>query len=80
MYGDYFHFLKTGKKDTTHGEFREDYLKALKNNLEQELKESDLTGHIEVKTSPTNFSQKRVAIILGYQEGARLAKLIKKLH
>jgi len=79
MYGDYFDFLKTGKKDTTRGEFRENYLKALKNNLEQELKESDLTGHIELKTSPTNFSQKRLAIILGYQEGARLAKLIRKL-
>ena len=80
MYGDYFDFLEKGKKDSTSGDFRKSHLSSLKNSLNQQLKEAALVGRIELQSSPTNFSQKRLAMLKGYKEGARLAKLIKKLE
>lgn len=80
MYQDYLVFLKTGKKDFTEGSTRKLYLKSLEQNLANELKHSEINGHIELNSSPINFSQKRMAILAGYREGARLAKAIRKIQ
>lgn len=80
MYQDYLAFLKTGKKDFTEGSPRKLYLKSLEQNLANELKRSEINGHIELNSSPLNFSQKRLAILAGYREGARLAKAIRKIQ
>lgn len=77
MYGDYFDFLKTGKKDSSDVVFRQLYLTSLKKNISRELKDAQIVGHIQLQSSPTNFSQKRLAIFSGYKEGARLAKAIR---
>ena len=79
MYGDYFEFLKTSKKNSGDGVFRQLYLSALKRNLEKELKEASVISHIALKTTPVNFTQKRLAMVTGYKEGARLAKVIRGL-
>lgn len=78
MYQDYIAFLKTGKKDSTDGSFRKAYVETLSNNLDKETQGSEIQSHIELKNSPFNFSQKRLAILTGYREGARLAKLIRR--
>lgn len=80
MYTDYFDFLKSGKKDSSDGVFRQLYLSSLKKSMGKELKEATLIGHIQLHTSPTNFEQKRLAIFLGYKEGARLAKAIRLIE
>ena len=80
MYEDYFDFLRSGKKDSSDGVFRHQYLSALKKSLSNELKSADVVGHIDLQIPPTNFSQRRLAIFAGYKEGARLAKIIRKLE
>jgi hypothetical protein len=79
MYDDYFSFLKTGKKDSSNGVFRQLYLGSLKKSVNQQLKEANLGGRIQLMASPTNFAEKRLAIFAGYKEGARLAKAIRSL-
>ncbi len=79
MYGDYYDFLKAGNKDSSDGVFRQLYLTSLKKNVARELKEAQIVSHIQLQSSPTNFSQKRLAIFSGYKEGARLAKAIRSL-
>lgn len=78
MYGDYFDFLKSGKRDSSDGVFRQLYLTSLKKNIARELKEAQIISHIQIQTPPTTFSQKRLAIFSGYKEGARLAKAIRQ--
>lgn len=80
MYKDYFDFLYNEQKDSSDGFFRQTYLTTLKNSISRELNEATVTGHIHLQTSPTNFSQKRKAILQGYREGARLAKAIRALN
>lgn len=80
MYGDYVDFLKSGKKDSSNGTFRQLYLASLRKGLNKELKEANLEGHVQILASPTNFTQKRLAIFAGYKEGARLAKAIRSLN
>ena len=77
MYGDYFDFLKSGKKDTSDGVFRQLYLSSLKKSIGNQLKEATLVGHIALRTSPTQFSQKRLAIFSGYKEAAQWVKAIR---
>ncbi len=79
MYDDYFEFLKSGKKDSSDGVFRQLYLSSLKKNIAKELKEANVIGHIQLQASPTSFTQKRLAIFSGYKEGVRLAKLIRNI-
>jgi hypothetical protein len=80
MYGDYVDFLKIGKKDSSNGVFRQLYLASLKKGINKELMKANLQGHIQLLTSPANFSQKRLAIFAGYKEGARLAKAIRSFN
>lgn len=77
MYGDYFDYLRAGKKDSSDGVFRQLYLSSLKKNMSRELKEAQIVSHIQLQSPPTSFSQKRLAIFSGYKEGARLAKVIR---
>lgn len=78
MYDDYFHFLKTGKKDSSDQVFRKLYLNQLRKTIAKELSLATLTGRIALGGSPTDFSQKRAAVFAGYKEGARLARQIRK--
>lgn len=77
MYNDYFAFLKTSKKDPSQKMFRQLYLAQLNKSLRQEMKQAQVTGEITLHRSPTDFTAKRAAILAGYKEGARIAKLLR---
>jgi len=81
MYDDYFTFLKQGGKKSNGSDqlFRQLYLTQLKNTIGREMKLAQVTSRIDLNKTPNDFTAKRMAIQLGYREGARIAKEIRRL-
>ena len=81
MYDDYFTFLKQGGKKSNGSDqlFRQLYLTQLKNTIGRELKLAQITGRIDLNKTPNDFTAKRMAVQVGYREGARIAKEIRRL-
>lgn len=82
MYDDY---LKELGKDLGRGQaggdktFRQLYLTQLRSSLKKELALANVSGGIRLGKPPMDLNAKRTAIQAGYNEGKRLARLIKAL-
>lgn len=77
MYDDYFRYLKNAEVKETQKLFRQLYLAQLKRSIQKELKQANLIIHIPLDKQPGDFSAKRAAILAGYREGGRIARLIR---
>jgi NTE family protein len=82
MYDDYLQELG---KDLNRGQmggektFRQLYLTQLRTSLKRELELANVSGSVRLGKPPMALQAKRAAIQAGYNEGKRLARLIKAL-
>jgi NTE family protein len=82
MYDDY---LKELGKDLNRGQmggektFRQLYLTQLRTSLKRELELANDSGSVRLGKPPVDLQAKRAAIQAGYNEGKRLARIIKAL-
>lgn len=82
MYDDY---LKDVGKDLARGQsggdktFRQLYVTQLRSSLKKELALANVAGSVRLGKPPIDLAAKRAAIQAGYNEGKRLARLIKAL-
>ena len=82
MYDDY---LKEISKDLNRGQgggdktFRQLYVTQLRSSLKKELALANVTGSIKLGKPPVDLASKRAAMQAGYNEGKRIARLIKAL-
>jgi hypothetical protein len=51
----------------------------MKNSIGREFKLAQLTGKVVIGKAPGDFAAKRLAILSGYKEGARLARALRGL-
>ena len=77
MYDDYFNSLKGTKNSSSDAVFRRLYLTQMKNSIAKEFKLAQLTGKIILGKPADDFTAKRLAILSGYKEGARLARELR---
>lgn len=77
MYEDYFESVKKGG-EANDRVFRQLYLTQLKKSLKDETKLATVTVDIALKKSPSDFAARRIAILAGYKEGARIAKALRR--
>lgn len=79
MYDDYFDLVRTGggKKTESDALFRRLYLTHLRKDLAKQMKGATYQGKIRLGKSPIDYAQKRLAILAGYKEAARIAKYFR---
>ncbi len=73
MYEDYYRFLKSQKPINQYSL----PLVKLRDRIKQQLEIASIKGKIVLGKSPNDLNAKRAAMVAGYKEGARLAKLIR---
>src|SRR5262249_47490623 len=78
MYDDYIKFLKAYKGDGGEQAFKQLYVTQLKRSDTEEMKLAQVTGKVALAKGPGDYTAKRVAIVAGYKEAARLVKELRK--
>lgn len=77
MYNDYFGNVGNAKRDNSDRVFRQLYLAQIKKSIKKEMKLATITSEITLGKPPGDFAAKRQAILAGYREGAKIARLVQ---
>lgn len=79
FYEDFFSAVEKSQRKLAATAFMKSYVKQLKKDLAEQSKEASLVGKVTLNRDFDSLSNLRLAIVMGYAEGKRLAKELRPL-